>query len=47
MKIIKTKLLLNYNHDSAIGEAFSNELQKYTRWLIQKTQEGTAIDKEK
>ncbi len=22
-------------------EAFSNELQKYTRWLIQKTQEGT------
>lgn len=27
-------------------DAFNNELQKYTRWLIQKTQEGT-IDKEK
>ena len=27
-------------------DALNNELQKYTRWLIQKTQEGT-IDKEK
>lgn len=33
MKLIKTKLLLNYNHDSAIGVATSTHLD-FCKWQV-------------